>query len=97
MQARFQARYVAETLGWTSVLVAARNAEKRAACVADLAKDLAAAGVTVAEAESVQALAKRCGVIVTTTSATEPVLPADVELPESCVIVAMGAVRCFCF
>ena len=78
------------------MLVAARNADKRAACVVELAADLGPAGVKVAEAESVAAMARNCGVIVTTTSATSPVLPYGVELPASgCVIVAMGAVCLF--
>ena len=93
VQARFQATYISHILGWTSVLIAARNAERRASCVAELAKQLAGADITVGEAESVEELCSSSHVIVTTTSAKEPVLAASL-LPKSesgCVVIAMGA------
>jgi len=88
IQARLQAEMIAARLGYTRVLVWARDAGKAEAVVRDLRARLP--GLSIETAESVARIGGQVDTIVTTTSATAPLLMSD-DVEPGTHIVAVGA------
>lgn len=88
IQGHLQAKLICELLGYKSVVVWGRNAEKVAAFVKTLASELPA--VEVAQAPTAEALCQQADVIVTTTPSREPLIQAGWVRPGTH-IVAVGA------
>ena len=87
VQARLQMQAAHLVRPFRRVLVHGRDPDKAAACAADLAERL---GVAAAVAPSVAALVAECQLVVTTTPARTPLIPADALHPRLH-ITAMGS------
>ena len=73
VQARMQAAYHARVFQEAEFVIWGRDEERRSECVAALQDQ----GLRVSAADSLEALASKCELIVTTTSATAPLLRAE--------------------
>jgi alanine dehydrogenase len=88
-QARWQARAIAAAADLRSVRVYSPSDSKES-CAADLREEFGESGVTVETADSPEAAVSGANVVVTATTATEPVFPADALAPGA-LVVAVGA------
>ncbi|WP_135852378.1 ornithine cyclodeaminase family protein [Halorussus salinus] len=88
-QARWQARAIAAATDLRSVQVYSPSDSKES-CAADLREEFEERNVSVETAESPEAAVSGANVVVTATTATEPVFPADALAPGA-LVVAVGA------
>lgn len=88
-QARWQARAIAAATDLRSVRVYSPSDSKES-CAADLREEFEERNVSVETAKSPEAAVSGANVVVTATTATEPVFPADALAPGA-LVVAVGA------